>query len=575
MRLVFPRFSTFKTSSKYMKQSRLIFIILTSISSLLLVFVALKNPQSLYSDSAWQMKALQQFIAGDSPSFNHLVRPSYNDLAVNEAIWITWWPPGTNLLTYPLMAQGIPVGMSIRIIAIASFVLGSLGWISWFSLFDLPIWIGGILAVAIPSLRYGNHALFQYSAEVLVSAYAPWLLLATYQFSKFWKNETIYIKNWVKVLIISPVMGLIIGLGFILKYSLLFIVLGTLIYLGFQCATNNSLQQKNSKLTPYLLVCLFSAIPLLTLSLVNQNLAKTANLITATAKIIGLKWQSFIYLIANPALAMTDAELLGKTLILNFQPSIAPNSLWIGLIGIPGGIVLLWLILRRQERAVSEASLLAKIVFFTSMAAIFGIWSVGATVSYEARHVTAASLAILPVALQSGCELWNKKYDSFFIKISLCIAAIFYIVIPLVYSSTSIFIKARETSVNYTPASSQIYNPWLASQDLAKVRTELVKDFNEQTDIWYLPDPVAALDLPGRAIITHADFYGGLQDTNLHRQAFYTSIPLRVHVLLPPRFEDNGKGALIRSSFPQADEWICREIEESNYVKWISTLEVK
>ncbi|MEG4604484.1 hypothetical protein QUA86_04485 [Microcoleus sp. F6_B6] len=557
-----------------MKQSRIIFFILASISSLLLVFVALKNPQSLYSDSAWQMKALQQFIAGDSPSFNHLVRPSYNDLAVNEAIWITWWPPGTNLLTYPLVAQGIPVGMSIRIIAISSFVLGSLGWICWFSLFDLPMWIGVILAVAIPSLRYGNHALFQYSAEVLVYGYAPWLLLATYQFSKIWQNETIHIKNWVKFLIISPVMGLIIGFAFILKYSLLFIVLGALIYLGFQC-TNNSLQPKNSKLTAYLLVCLFSAIPLLTLNLVNQNLGKTANLVTATAKIISLKWQTFIYLIANPALAMTDAELLGKTLLLNFQHSSAPNSLWIGLIGLPGGILLLWLILRRQERAVSEASLLAKIVFFTSMAAIFGIWSVGATVSYEARHLTAASLAILPVALQSGCELWNKKSDSFLIKVSLCTAAIFYLAIPVAYSSTSILVKARETSVNYTPASSQIYNPWLASQDLARVRTELVKDFNNQTDIWYLPDPVAALDLPGRAIITHADFYGGLQDTNLHRQAFYTSIPLRVHVLLPPSFEDNGKGAAIRSSFPQADEWIYREIEESNYVKWISTLEVK
>ena len=558
-----------------MKQSRVIFLILMSISSLLLVFVALKNPQSLYSDSAWQMKALQQFIAGDSPSFNHVVRPSYNDLAVNDAIWITWWPPGTNLLTYPLVAQGISVGMSIRIIAIASFVLGSLGWISWFSLFDLPIWIGIILAVTIPTLQYGNHALFQYSAEVLVYAYTPWLLLATYQLSKFWKNETIYIKDWVKLLIISPVTGLIIGLGFILKYSLLFIVLGTLIYLGFQCAANNSLRSKISKLTAYLLVCLFSAIPLLTLSLVNQNLGETANLITATAKIIGLKWQTFIYLIANPALAMTDSELLWKTLLLNFKPSIAPNSLWIGLISIPGGILLLWLILRHQERAVSEASLLAKIVFFTSMAAIFSIWSVGATVSYEARHVTAASLAILPVALQSGCELWNKKSDSFLIKVSLCMAAIFYLAIPLAYSSTSIFVKARETSVNYTPASSQIYNPWLASQDLARVRTELVKDFNEQTDIWYLPEPVTALDLPGRAIITHADFYGGLQDTNLNRQTFYTSIPLRVHVLLPPSFEDNGKGVLIRSSFPQADEWIRREIEESNYVKWISTLEVK
>ncbi|MGI2903857.1 hypothetical protein [Tolypothrix sp. VBCCA 56010] len=553
-------------------KSRQILLFLTIIPILLLIFIALKNPQSLYSDSAWQMKALQQFIAGDSPSFNHLVRPSYDDLAVNKAIWITWWPPGTNLLAYPLMAQGIPVGISIRIIAIASFILGSLGWICWFSLFDFPIWIGVILALTIPSLRCGNHALFQYSAEVLVYAYAPWLILITYQFSKYLNNETTFIKNIVKYLVISPVIGLILGFGYILKYSLLFVVLGALIYLGFQCITNNnSRQQKISKLTAYVLVCLFCGIPLLTLNLVNQNLGETANLITATAKIISLKWQNFIYVIANPALAMTDAELLWK-MLLNFQHSIAPSSLWIGLIGIPGGILLLWLILR--DRALPEASLLAKIVFFTSMAAIFGIWSVGATVSYEARHVVPASLAILPVALQSGYELWHKKSNSFLIKGSLCIAAIFYLAIPLAYSSTSIIVKALETSVHYTPASSQIYNPWLASQDLARVRTELVKDFNEQTDIWYLPEPITALDLPGRAMITSGDFYQGLQDANLHRQAFHTSTHLRVHVLLPRSFEDNGKGLLIRSSFVQAHEWICQEIEGSNYVKWTSTLEV-
>lgn len=178
-----------------MKQSQRIFLSCIVISSLLLIFVALKNPQSLYSDSAWQMKALQQFIAGDSPSFNHLVRPSYDDLAVNKAIWITWWPFGTNLLAYPLMAQGISVGMSIRIIAITSFVLGSLGWIYWFSLFDFPIWIGVILALTIPSLRNGNSALYMYSAEVLVYAYAPWLILITYYFSKYLNNETTFIKK--------------------------------------------------------------------------------------------------------------------------------------------------------------------------------------------------------------------------------------------------------------------------------------------------------------------------------------------------------------------------------------------
>jgi len=558
---------------KDLKKITPILLTIALISSLLIILVALKNPQSLYSDSAWQMKALQQFIASDSPSFNHLVRPSYDDLAVNEAIWITWWPPGTNLLAYPLMAGGISAGISIRIIAIAGLILGSLGWICWFSLFELPIWIGLILALTIPSLHYGNHAVFQYSAEILVYASAPWLLLMTYQLDRYCNQEIVAIKSWVKVSVISAGVGLIMGCVYILKYSLLFVLLGSLIYLGFQSITNNNYrQQKISKLIAYGLVCLFFAIPLLTLNLLNQNLGGTANMLTATAKITGFKWQNLIYSIANPALAMADAESFGKTLLLNCQQGLVFNPLWIGLIGLPGGALLLWLILRPQT--LSEASLLAKIVFFTSVAALFAIWSVGATVSYDARHVASASLAILPVVLQSGCELWQKNSHNYLLKVSLSIAAILYLALPLGYSSVSMMGKAIESPVNYTVASSQIYNPRLASQNLRRVRAELLQDFNEQTDIWYIPESISALDLPGRAIVSHADFYGGLQDAILQHQDFHTSIPLRVRVLLPPSFEDNGKGLLIRSSFVQAHEWIRQEIEGCNYIQWTSTLDV-
>lgn len=554
-----------------MKKIALIFLTIALISSLSIVLIALKNPQSLYSDTAWQMKALQQFIASESPSFNHLVRPSYDDLAVNEAIWITWWPPGTNLLAYPLLAGGISTGISIRIIAIAGLILGSLGWICWFSLFEFPIWIGLILAVTIPTLDYGSHAVFQYSAELLVYASAPWLLLMTYQLNRYWNRKIVNIEGWVKLAVISAGAGLILGFGYILKYSILFVLLGALIYLGFQSIINNNFpEQKISKLIAYGLVCLFFAIPLLGINLLNQNLGGTANLLTATAKNPGFKWQNLLYSIANPALAMADGESFWKTLLVNTQQGLVFNPLWIGLIGLPGGLLLLWLILRPQ--ILSEAGLLAKIVFFTSIAALFAIWSLGATVSYDPRHVASASLAILPVVLESGCQLWEKSDRNYFLKVFLGLAAVFYLGIPLVYSSVSTFSKAIAPSHNYKAASSQIYNPWLASQDLRRVRAELLKDFNEATDIWYVPEALSALDLPGRAIVTHADFYGGLQDEILQQQDFHTSIPLRVRALLPSSFEENGKGLLIRASFVQASQWIDKEIEGCNYILWTSSL---
>jgi hypothetical protein len=84
-----------------------------------------------------------------------------------------------------------------------------------------------------------------------------------------------------------------------------------------------------------------------------------------------------------------------------------------------------------------------------------------------------------------------------------------------------------------------------------------------------VPEPTSMLDLPGRAIITSADF-----DTvdELRLQRFVTLRPIRVNALLPNRFERNGKGAVIRSSFPQASTWTDHPVPQSDYVLWTADL---
>src|SRR6185295_14997658 len=94
--------------------------------------------------------------------------------------------------------------------------------------------------------------------------------------------------------------------------------------------------------------------------------------------------------------------------------------------------------------------------------------------------------------------------------------------------------------------------------------------FDPSTDIWYLTEPLTALDLPGRAIVRHADF---MQLALLRRDRFLTSRRMRVHVVMPPRFEDNGKGEAIRASFPQATAWSRTEIPAGEYVCWTAMLE--
>ena len=53
---------------------------------------------------------------------------------------------------------------------------------------------------------------------------------------------------------------------------------------------------------------------------------------------------------------------------------------------------------------------------------------------------------------------------------------------------------------------------------------------------------------------------------------YRSSVPMRVNLLLPPDFEQNGKGAVIRASFPQAQRWVASKVEGAEYTLWSTTL---
>ena len=64
------------------------------LSALLVVALASRVPQALYSDPAWQLEALAQHVDGRSPSINERVHPDTADLSVDTREWIVWWAPG-------------------------------------------------------------------------------------------------------------------------------------------------------------------------------------------------------------------------------------------------------------------------------------------------------------------------------------------------------------------------------------------------------------------------------------------------------------------------------------------------
>lgn len=552
--------------------------LLVILSCLLLLLVTYRVPQGLIYDTAWQLKALQQYFNKESPSLNHIVIPSYEDLSRDNPQWIFRWPLGTQLLIYPLVANGMSLGDAVRAVVSICIILGSLGWMRWFSLFQMPRYLEIFFALSLPWMHYCSRSLFQYSAEVHVYALSPWLLLAAYGLYKTWGSN----KLNLKIFLGSIFLGLGLGFNYILKYTGVFVSLGIIIFLGLQSikilAVDKSLYRRQ-KIISFILLVLFFLIPVGILNLLNSKLAGHCNFFSELFA-PRFYWQNLMYIIANPALAVADADSLWRFILLNHEngllrglPMMDPikliSSLWLGILGIPGGLLLLFLVSSKIKDD-KDLGLLSRIVFFTGTGMMFLIWLLSPEgSSYRADYLACCAMAILPLCINRGIELWKNSHKKI-LKHCLSIGLVFYVIIPLLYGYISVVGKTFRYPRDYKTGRSHLYNPFLASQDTPKVIEQLMTDFRTGKDVWYLPEPYSAFDISGRSIIIQAEFE---KIVELESRKFFTSKPLRVHVLLPDYFEKNGRGSLVRNSFIQASHWVKKYIIGSNYIYWTAKLD--
>jgi len=49
--------------------------------------------------------------------------------------------PGAQLVIYPLASRGISLGTAMRVVTVGFIILGSVGWVFWFNLFNLTKWV--------------------------------------------------------------------------------------------------------------------------------------------------------------------------------------------------------------------------------------------------------------------------------------------------------------------------------------------------------------------------------------------------------------------------------------------------
>jgi len=529
-------------------------------SCALLVLVSWRAPQGLaHADPTWQLKAVDQFLRGQSPTFNTLVQPDPRDLSQDDRRWIIWWPPGGPLLVLPWMAAGIPPGITLRLLVIACLVSGALGWTRWFALFDLPPRWQLALACLLPWMRYASSNVFLYSTEALVFGVTGWAPYLAWKLASPHRPTELVQQPPSKTRMLC--FGLFLGSFFVLKYSAVVITVGVLAYLAALALRRSG----RGPLSAHWILAAGWAFPIVALSIVNLSLGSHANMLSASA---GLHWrvENLLHAAVNPPLMLADAEAMAGYLLLDPTRSPFQHPLLKVALGLPGACIAFWLAFRAPPLETPEA--LARVIFGAAFLCLLLIWTLSPYPSFEARHFASPSIAALPLLLRRGLDRWRGPAARPLVRPILALAAFGYILAPYLYGVATVAGKSIRTYPGEL-SPSRLYNPWISTLRQAGALRALAAAFDPSGDVWYLPDPIHSLDLPGRAILR-----GPLFDSvaTLKMERFCTSTPLRARVLLPNDFETNQKGPVIRAAFPQARHWTSGAVPHSNYSLWTAEL---
>ena len=541
-------------------QSRRRMLALALLSCGIVLAFVLPTPISVYNDPTFQLKALQQYRAGASPTFNTLVMAGPRELSRDTQTWISTWPPGMGTLLLPLLRAGLGIGGALRALAAAAFIVGSLGWAWWISLFDLPRWLQGILVLGWPCVRYANNPLFQYYTESLTYALAPWLLVGAVWLAAQMKKDL----NGPRA---AGALALGVGLGaaYWLKYSAVFVSVGLLMF--FCCRWLRARGDVGSR-TSVLLV-LVALVPFITLvaglNLLNRHMGASANYVSETAA-VNLSWRNAVDALGFLPLAMADLDSALQYVFFKPSRPLPFDPVWLRILALPVALLILWILLRRRSDDPAVGA--SRWVTFATMAAIFAVWTLSGTgASHEARHIAAAAMAMVPALLAEARLIWRRAW---WLRSAILLVTVVFVFLPMLYGAATVVGKWRRVPRNYETSGPGLYHPSLASLNESATLRILLQDYSPAQDVWYAPDGVTALFLPGRMVIRQADFQ---PLERLRSEVFRTAVPLRVLVLLPRHFEQDGKGIAIRSSFVQAKQWRKLEVPGCDYIRWAAELQ--
>jgi hypothetical protein len=515
-------------------------------SSLVLIAITAGVPPFVYSDSAIQLKALAQYLAGESPTPNHLVEVSNTDLTTFTREWIVWWPPSTQLTVWPVSSAGLSLAMSVRAVAASGIVIGAIGWARWWSLFELPRALLLAVAVLLPWRRWAANGLFEFSAEVLAFATVPWVLIVAHAIVR--EARTPPRPSRARAF----GAGLVSGAIYWVKYSAVFVSA------GFYAALFLYFWRSRTAWTRVLLpVAAGALVPVLVLSIANNRLGGAINMVGQAS---GLHFTPImlLYAISNPALSLADAGSLFNFIFTNPVHGLWEHPHIVAVLGVPGGVTIAWL----ATMAKTEPERLAAIVLAVSVALMVPVWAI-AYVSLDERHIAGAASAVAPAILAIAMRRWPAWPAT--LKWWMVIAALAYLVLPLALYAPALVITKVARTQTYVPTASGFYIPRLSETNARAAVEGLKRACDVAPVVWYIPDALTAIEFRGPMVLDE-----GFEDIDTLAAQNYRG-PVAICALLPARYEANGRADAIRRSFRDIAQWRAVSVPDAVDTLWVGT----
>lgn len=117
-------------------------------------------------------------------------------------------------------------------------------------------------------------------------------------------------------------------------------------------------------------------------------------------------WRLPIHRVGLFAMSMADADCLWRYVLFHPGRSVLPFSYaTLTLIGLPGGVLLFWLLTRLSKR---EPVVLSTLLLVITFAAFVGTMTIFWARALEARYMSAIGIALIPAAVEAGAAMWPK-----------------------------------------------------------------------------------------------------------------------------------------------------------------------